>query len=162
MRLRHLRLGALALVALAGLIGCGGRGKLVKVEGKVTLNGAPVKGAQVTLIPVSGEGEKPSGFTGDDGTFRLSTFSSNDGAPPGDYKVIVVKKAVQEGGPEMKEGMVMDQIGMMKKAQQGQGGGKPKVESDLPLSYADPEKTPLKQRVPPDGKMVIELNDKGT
>jgi hypothetical protein len=32
--------------------------------------------------------ERPIGFTGADGTFNLTTFVKDDGAPAGDYKVL--------------------------------------------------------------------------
>jgi hypothetical protein len=73
-------------------MGCGGSGaaKTSKVTGKLTdSGGAPVKGAAISF---AGSGSKPfnaTGTTGDDGSYSLSTFDTNDGAPPGDYNVTV-------------------------------------------------------------------------
>src|SRR5947208_10478634 len=68
--------------------GCGNRG-LGKVEGVVTLDGAPLSGATVSFMPV-GEGRAASGLTDGNGYFQLTTFRTDDGALPGDYRVIVV------------------------------------------------------------------------
>jgi hypothetical protein len=61
-------------------------------SGKVLINGQPVKGLRVTLFPQSFSSERtimPLGFTREDGSFDLSTYGPNDGAPAGDYRVTV-------------------------------------------------------------------------
>ena len=82
---------ALVLFASLGLTGCGSStaAPTAAVSGKVTdASGAPVKEAMVSLS-AAGKGYGPSGRTGDDGSYQLSTFEENDGAPPGDYTVTV-------------------------------------------------------------------------
>jgi hypothetical protein len=84
------------LCAVAGG-GCGGGtedGRLAvqPASGKVTVAGQPAAGVFVVLYPAPGTpaaqaGVKPSGTTGEDGSFRLSTYEQNDGAPAGDYAV---------------------------------------------------------------------------
>lgn len=93
-------LGILALL-IAG--GCGGEGagdnpETAPVSGTVTLGGTPVAGATVTFHPsVASEPGQPAqgnaafGLTNAQGQFQLTTFDSNDGAVPGDYKVTVTK-----------------------------------------------------------------------
>src|SRR5437879_2534229 len=70
------------------LAGCGGA--TIDVRGRVLLDGAPVDRAAVTLVPV-GKGHPASGITEPDGSFRLMTFKKQDGALPGEYKVIVTR-----------------------------------------------------------------------
>jgi hypothetical protein len=77
--------------AAAVLLGsCGSDGpKLHPVSGKVLFEGNPVEGASVVFVPASGGDLKPSGRTGKDGSFTLSTYPHGDGAPAGDYTVVV-------------------------------------------------------------------------
>jgi hypothetical protein len=87
----------LALLGLA--VGGCGAGKsypaTYPVRGVVTLDGAPVEGADVELIP-SGAGQGSQGVTGPDGAFTVETpFDSGKvyqpGALPGVYRVTVRK-----------------------------------------------------------------------
>src|SRR6266511_1250628 len=78
----------LALLPLLVGLGCSGGGKPVKVEGVATLDGKPLPAAMIQFIP-DGGGVPANGVTGTDGTFRLTTYSSSDGAMPGTYKVLV-------------------------------------------------------------------------
>ena len=66
--------------------GCGSKNKLHKVEGTVTYDGKPLAGATVQFVPLDSNGTTANGMTGDDGSFRLTTHSTGDGAKPGDYK----------------------------------------------------------------------------
>src|SRR5215204_672559 len=89
----HLGLLLSALLPLAA--GCG-QAKTVKVQGVVTLDGKPLPGATVTFSPIQ-EGRAASGRTDTDGSFRLTTYRTDDGALPGEYKVIVaVDKAAEQ------------------------------------------------------------------
>jgi hypothetical protein len=83
----------ICLVAITSLAGCGdGRIARYPVTGKVLVDGKPAPGAMVIFCPIEGSDElmreRPIGFAGPDGTFQLTTFVTNDGAPAGDYKVI--------------------------------------------------------------------------
>src|SRR5262245_14538073 len=85
---------ALAVViALGGLVGCGGTSK---VEGVVTLDGKPVEGAVVTFVPTDDKGTTPVGQTDSSGKFTLTT-NGKPGAKSGDYKVTVTKVAAMTG-----------------------------------------------------------------
>ena len=83
---------------MAGLLvaGCGGKPhypKTYPVTGKVLVNGRPADRAEVTLHPLEdpdGKAVLPYAVTGSDGTFRLSTYRTHDGAPAGQYLVTVV------------------------------------------------------------------------
>jgi len=76
------------------ILGCGD-GKIVRypVTGTVKVDGKPVTGAMVVLCPVEGPEElmreRPVGSTGPDGKFLLTTLEKDDGAPAGQYKVLV-------------------------------------------------------------------------
>jgi hypothetical protein len=78
--------GSLALLAAS----CGGGGPtLHPVSGKVFFNGRPAEGAIVVLHPADPNGPKPSATAGADGSFTLSTHPHGEGAPAGDYAVVV-------------------------------------------------------------------------
>lgn len=60
----------------------------IKVAGKVLVDGEPAEGVEVILHPTdSGHGlyQFPMGVTDADGTFKLRTYDSEDGAPKGNY-----------------------------------------------------------------------------
>jgi hypothetical protein len=91
------------------LAGCGdGRPELVAVTGTVKLNGEPLEGAMVSFVPVAQDGsqfQRPStAITGSDGAFRLGTYGTADGIPPGRYKVGIQKRElVGELPPDFNE-----------------------------------------------------------
>jgi len=87
---------ALALIAAAAFSGCGSGGgnlpKTVPAMGVVTLDGKPVDGAQVVLVPATdGSTTGAYGITNASGHFSLRAFEQKDGAIPGEYKVQVSK-----------------------------------------------------------------------
>lgn len=96
--MRRAGLSAIVLVA-AGLAGCddrpsaAGRRPVYPVEGRLLIEGVPAANAQVAFHP-AGDADptapRPTGHTGPDGTFRLTTYTANDGAPAGEYVVTVV------------------------------------------------------------------------
>jgi hypothetical protein len=60
------------------------------VSGTVLVKGRPAAGVKVKFHPQFDMGSvkfAPSGETGKDGRFTLSTAAPSDGAPPGDYVV---------------------------------------------------------------------------
>jgi hypothetical protein len=62
------------------------------VRGTVLLDGAPVTGAQVVFYALSGKQKTYTGdaLTDSDGSFSISTYQANDGAPVGEYAITVV------------------------------------------------------------------------
>jgi len=88
------------LFAMSSCSAEGPRLPVVPVKGKVTYQGKPLAEAQVYLSRVAEatpltEDEKklrPRGFTQSDGTFQLTSYAANDGAPPGRYVVGVLKQ----------------------------------------------------------------------
>jgi Carboxypeptidase regulatory-like domain len=87
----------LSIVALA-FSGCGGESSPpVAVSGKVSMKGKPIEGAVVTFH-ASAQGRSASGKTAADGTFKLTTNKTDDGAKPGEYTVTISKQEAKTGG----------------------------------------------------------------
>jgi len=93
---------------MACSLGCGGGGsdkfkdarpKTTPVSGTITMDGAPVEGATVTLHPTQG-GSAATGVTDSSGHYSLMTFEKGDGAVPAEYKVSVRKLAPSTAGPQ--------------------------------------------------------------
>jgi len=88
------------LIALSSaVLGCNSAGdkrpKTVPAQGVVTLDGKPVDGAQVVLVPSASQGTTgAAAVTNANGRFSLRAYVEKDGAIPGEYKV-EVKKTIQ-------------------------------------------------------------------
>ncbi|MHB8970724.1 MAG: hypothetical protein ACYC3X_07585 [Pirellulaceae bacterium] len=87
---------ALAALTVLVTMGChkaaADRVPVVPVAGAVVLDGKPTPGTLVVFHPAQGA-QSPTppaqGTVRDDGTFELTTYTANDGAPPGEYKVTI-------------------------------------------------------------------------
>lgn len=83
------------ILALLAATGCGeDRPKLYPATGQLFVSGKAAPGAVVSLHPVDGKdfdrrGARPRGRVRENGTFALSTYETNDGAPVGEYRVCV-------------------------------------------------------------------------
>jgi hypothetical protein len=87
---------ALALLLAAGLAGCreDWQAATYPASGRLTINGRPAPGALVQLVPKDGaapdeRNSRPWAKVGPDGTFELSTYQGEAGAPPGEYGVAI-------------------------------------------------------------------------
>lgn len=91
MRYRFSVWGGVACIAIAGCGGSGDQLDTYSVTGVVTYNGSAVEGASIGFVPE--EAGKPSAFgrTDSDGTYTLTTYEADDGAPAGAYTVTVTK-----------------------------------------------------------------------
>ncbi|MCA9047617.1 MAG: carboxypeptidase regulatory-like domain-containing protein [Planctomycetaceae bacterium] len=92
---RHISAVVLAAVVLSTAFGCGGGAgappePVYQVSGKITFDGQPVVGADVVFINAE-KNRSAFGRTNDAGEYRLTTFSSNDGAVEGKSVVTVSK-----------------------------------------------------------------------
>lgn len=95
--------GIVSLISLASVLGCGGSGDqfpTAKVSGKVTMNGQPVTGGQITLSPISAvSGKRPGktgvGVIGADGTYVVSTYGNGDGAVVGKHRLLFSPAAME-------------------------------------------------------------------
>jgi len=106
---------------------CGPSGpKLYPVQGKVMFAGKPAAGALVTLHKTDAENSTtpiPSGIVREDGSFQLSTYGPNDGAPAGEYDVAITWTE-EKGNADTGD-----------------------LKSKLPLRYSDPKTSQLKATI---------------
>ncbi len=137
--MKSLVLLLMGLVVPALVAGCDtGHPDVVPVSGRVTWEGEPVAGAQVTFI-TPGAPRHGFGVTDAEGRFRLSTFGSEDGALIGTHTVTISQPEETPGG----EGMSPDDPDAGYAEAMRQAAVQPQVQSRLPDQYADPETTPL-------------------
>ena len=83
---------AIAVTALfVAFAGCSdGRPDRITVSGRVLIDGEPLKTGIVQFVP---EGARPSGGKiGEDGSFTLTCYDSDDGIVPGTHRVAVIAK----------------------------------------------------------------------
>ncbi|MBS0262543.1 MAG: carboxypeptidase regulatory-like domain-containing protein [Planctomycetes bacterium] len=81
---------SLCVIVAIGAAGCDGRNRpsVVPVQGRLLIGGKPAAGANVVLHPVDPHVVSRSvGLTDADGSFRLMTYKTGDGAPVGNYVV---------------------------------------------------------------------------
>ena len=91
MRLRYFALLLFPLV-LPLIAACGpSRPDTAPVNGNVTLDGKPIAGAQVMLVPTQG-GRPGQGLTDEQGNFTIGTFEKDDGALLGPHNITVTSK----------------------------------------------------------------------
>jgi hypothetical protein len=84
-----------AVIASALLLACGCGGSKIKiapVTGQVFLGDKPAANATVTFHPVGGAATavRPTGKVDGEGTFHLTSYAADDGAPVGEYRVTIV------------------------------------------------------------------------
>jgi hypothetical protein len=91
-------------VLVVTAVGCGDSGKnrvaVHPVQGAIQFRGQPMEGAFVSLHPkAEAEGvPTPRATVAKDGSFTVSTYDGNDGAPEGEYVVTVQwYKPVRQG-----------------------------------------------------------------
>jgi hypothetical protein len=98
-------------LALAALTGCPAAHKepVYPVKGQLYYREKPAGGAVVWLYPADapeinklnpGNEVRPTGIVQEDGSFELSTYGVNDGAPAGRYKVTVMWNKKTKDGKE--------------------------------------------------------------
>jgi hypothetical protein len=142
------------LIALGCVIGCGSKNPLgvVKVTGKVTMDGQPVSGAQITFIPKSGGSGTLCGATTDsEGVYSLMTPSAGEakGAVPGEYEITIIK-ITQEASPE-------DSIPSEERTTPT-SQAPPKIIKHLPMKYEKTSTSGLSETVAKGGKNVFDFD----
>lgn len=129
--------GMAAIVAVAVFAGCSGGPKMparAPVSGVVKVNGQPAANVSVQFIPADeAKGRSATGKADGSGKYVLFTFEPNDGAIPGEYKVVV-------SSPPAEEKAFKD-----KKVEFS--GAKDSGGTKIPEKYSDPKKTDLKVTV---------------
>jgi hypothetical protein len=91
-RIRRSSIAAISSAAVLIVVGCGDNTGLparYPVSGTVTYKGAPVEKGSITFEPTSADARHASGAI-TDGSYTLTTLAENDGAMPGDYKVVII------------------------------------------------------------------------
>jgi hypothetical protein len=86
--------------------------KLNPVRGQVFFQDKPAEGATVVFQPADASdlnAPKPSGVVGADGSFTLSTFAAGDGAPAGDY-IVVITWFPKDAKPDPATGEVKNRL----------------------------------------------------
>ena len=151
---KYLLITIFCFVALGCVIGCGPKNPLgvLKVTGKVTMDGKPVSGAQITFIPQSGGGGTLAGATTDaDGAYSLMTPGSGEvkGAVPGTYQITIVK-IEQEASPD-------DYIPSEERTTPT-SQAPPKIIKHLPAKYESPANSGLSATVEKGGKNVFNFD----
>jgi hypothetical protein len=95
----------LAAAALLGCAGCGsGHPPVYPVRGKVLVDDKPAARAVVFFHPLGADGapelgtevRRPFAIVNPDGSFQLTTYQANDGAPAGKYAVTIVWRTVSK------------------------------------------------------------------
>lgn len=127
-------------VFAAALAGCGGgRVKVYPVEGSVTYNGEPLAGVDVAFHPADAKNDTsypPHATTDESGKFKLMTFTKDDGAPAGEFKVAVAfaVQSAEDGADQIK-----------------------KMAFQVPEKYHRKETTPLKATIKPESNTLPPL-----
>lgn len=132
---RSWRAGWLALLPLT-FSSCGSNHKpgvpLLPTQGQVFYQGQPAVGATVILHPLKNDGDSPwkhgypSGAVAADGSVKIKTAGEWDGAPAGEYAVVVVWMPQESADQRTSEAGTVDKL-----------AGK----------YADPANSPWKVKV---------------
>ena len=120
------------------VMGCSGQSSVVyPVHGKLLADGQPVVRASIAFHSADDAQVRcPVGVTDADGSYRLTTFAANDGAPPGEYTVTVL-------WPD--ENMVIDECEQPSLVARDRCGGR----------YADPMTSPLRAIIRPGTNQVV-------
>jgi hypothetical protein len=109
------RFSTIAILALAGLSGCGGTEEdsiaLVRVTGLISKNGKPLADAAVVFTPAPGNTASTVGTdrTGPEGTYTLK-FKNRAGVAPGNYKVGVTPAPEMPASAEESESFKNDPV----------------------------------------------------
>jgi hypothetical protein len=114
--------------AAASLLLVAGCASDARVSGTVTLDGEPVKGAQVVFAR---DGSGPVvALTDDAGRYAL-VGNTGGGLPPGEYRVTVTKGALKDGSVPTGEALT-------------EARAKGLLKNVLPAKYAEPGTTPFR------------------
>lgn len=121
--------------------GCGGGNpdmpELVPAGGKVTMDGTPLAGAQVTFVPAGATpGNDAGGRTDEEGRYEIESRHGT-GAPVGQYRVVITKLVMPDGSDFIP---TEDVSPMDSPARQV-----------LPAQYSDADRTVLEATVPEGG-----------
>lgn len=121
------------------VVGCGGgtAQPVAPASGVVTLDGKPIDGVSITLIPKDGtsSGRISYGLTDAEGRFELRVSPDRSGAIIGAHWVQLEKLTQQDGSP-IPAGASPDEVA---------------ASNQLPQAYADAGSTPISAEIPESG-----------
>ena len=133
----------IAMLGFVATTGCDSGGPAIaKVTGKVTLKGAPIKGATVQFHPE--KGPMAVGITDDQGNFTLTT-NGRPGAPLGMNKVAISKAVASAASNSMPANPKPEDMAKMA-SQMSQSGNMKRTEppkSEVPENYSNPASSGL-------------------
>jgi hypothetical protein len=124
----------------AGFLLLAGCASDARVSGTVTLDGEPVRGAQVVFAR---DGSGPVVAQTDDAGRYALVGNTGAGLPPGEYRVTVTKEAMKDGTVPTGEALT-------------QARAKGLLKNVLPAKYAEPGTSPLRFDLAP-GSRAIDL-----
>jgi len=139
-------------LGLSALPGCGpddGLGKRIPVSGTVTYKGKPVAKGSVSFVPEDPNIGRPATGPIEEGSYRMTTLTTDDGVIPGKYLVTIGATDVELGQAPPGGGMV-DQAVVAKAYR--------KAKRLIPAKYNDAAKSGLKVEVP-GGNYDFDLKD---
>ena len=96
---QQISVGMLVTVMIAGCGGGSDQKPTAKVKGKVTFNGQPVVGGNITFSPVAvgkDPGKSGSGTIGADGSYTMTTYEQHDGAVVGKHRVTFIPPVTEK------------------------------------------------------------------
>ena len=151
-------LGLLVLLSIPVLAGCGGSAAkrpadVYPVTGKVIYKDKPLVGADVTFFNEE-KNRSAFGRTNDQGVYKLTTFSSNDGAVEGKQIVTIVKI---EAPPAPAKVVDVDSADYQPPGF-NQSDAPPPPKSSFPAKYGDRNTSGLVAVVNADGANVIDFD----
>jgi hypothetical protein len=131
---------ALWIAALLQLAGCNGESNpnppTYQVVGKVTFRDQPVPGASIIFNKLDNS-RGAVGETDEAGEYKLTTYALHDGAPPGEYRVQIMR--YEEPPPNATEAEMFH------------------LKNLLPAKYADSKKSGLKAAVQENDSNVVDF-----
>ncbi len=155
--MRRSWLPVVLLILVTPLAGCRS-GNLSRVKGVVTLDGQPLAGAEINLIPVGGKGRAANAHSDAKGRFSIGTVKEGDGAWPGEYKVTVIKR-VMDPMLTQKLDKSDPQGAIARREQLNKAIGSSK-RTYVPLRYGDANQTPFTVTVPTSSELQLDVSTK--
>jgi len=133
--------GMLGLFSAIGFVvsGCGGGGvKEVKVTGSVIMGGKAQEGVRIGFVPSDPKKASSKGTTTDaEGKFELKV-------QPGSYKVVLTKYVDRKGNVPKESDNPTEDITQLEASGY--------LRQVIPPQYTEPEQSPIKVDIPPEGK----------
>ena len=129
----------------AGCLGQGG----AEVEGKLTMDGSPLKDAEVRFVPGGASGRNASAYTDAEGRYKIP--AGKDGVAPGRHRVVVTDL---QGVADLTAAGAPPPVGEGAPITQAAGARKRRI----PAAYGDAMETPLQEVEVKPGKQTLDFD----